>query len=321
MALTVAEVFERYRAAILGRVAAGTARGYLVAWRHRVEPSFGTWGIESITTLDVENAYYAWSGADSTKGDALALLSAICRTAVKGGFIPTNPCVGVEKPRAGEGDPTSRALSELEISQLLAALPAAGPYRRFVLAMLLTGCRLGEIAGLRVSDVDTAEGVIAIRRTASPGLSGENVVGPTKGRRVRTVPIAAPLLPVVLEAMAGKGPHDVLFPGPRGGRVTSKNLSRALKWHAMRQGIKAFPQDERPLHWHDLRHTAAVMLFRSGVSAPDVQAILGHSSLAVTQIYADTRRDAAKRGASALSEYWQKSMGQPGGGEEPATAG
>jgi Phage integrase family len=45
-----------------------------------------------------------------------------------------------------------------------------------------------------------------------------------------------------------------------------------------------FPADERQLHWHDLRHTAAVMLFRSGVSAPDVQAILGHSSLAVTQI-------------------------------------
>lgn len=74
---------------------------------------------------------------------------------------------------------------------------------------------------------------------------------------------------------------------------------------------------ERPLHWHDLRHTAAVMLFRSGVSAPDVRAILGHSSLAVTQIYADTRRDAARRGANALSAYWQKSMGQPGGGEAP----
>jgi site-specific recombinase XerD len=120
--------------------------------------------------------------------------------------------------------------------------------------------------------------------------------------------------------MRGKEEHDFLFPGPRGGRITSKNLSRALKWKAVRGSIKIFPADERPLHWHDLRHTAAVMLFRSGVSAPDVQAILGHSSLAVTQIYADTRRDAAVRGGSALSAYWEKSMGQLEGGESPSVA-
>jgi len=42
----------------------------------------------------------------------------------------------------------------------------------------------------------------------------------------------------------------------------------------IRESIKQFPSDEEQLHWHDLRHTAAVMLFRAGLSAPDVQAIL-----------------------------------------------
>lgn len=144
---TVGEIFERYRGAILGRVSASTARGYLVAWRRRVGPSFPEWDISRITTLDVENALYEWSGADSTKGDALALLSAICGTAVKGGFIATNPCIGVEKPRSNDGDPTSRALSESEISHLIQSLPEAAPYRRFVLAMLLTGCGLGRLPG------------------------------------------------------------------------------------------------------------------------------------------------------------------------------
>lgn len=65
-----------------------------------------------------------------------------------------------------------------------------------------------------------------------------------------------------------------------------------------------FPPDEEPLHWHDLRHTAAVMLFRAGLSSLHVQAILGHSSLAVTQLYANTRNDAAKRGAIALSSFY-----------------
>jgi integrase len=121
-----------------------------------------------------------------------------------------------------------------------------------------------------------------------------------------------------MEAAMGKGLHELLFPGPRGGYINSKNLSRAVGWFAIRDAIKQFAPDEAPLHWHDLRHTAAVMLFRAGLPAPDVQAILGHSSLAMTQVYANTRNDAAKRGAVALGDFYsQKSMGQPEGGEQP----
>lgn len=315
---TVGELFERYQVLILSRVSPGTGRAYLAAWRTRVGPSFGDWRIDAIRPLDVEAEFAAWSGARSTRIDSLSLLSAICRVAVKGGFIASNPCQGVDVPRAREADPSSRALSLEEVGRLLEFLPDSGPYRRFVLAMLYTGCRLGEIAGMRVSDVDIAARAITVARTASPGLHGELNVGPTKGRRVRAVPLPAPLLPVVAEAMRGKGPHDLLFPGPRGGYVNSKNLSRALKWHAVRDNIKSFPPGEEPLHWHDLRHTAAVVLFWAGASAPDVQAILGHSSLAVTQLYADTRRDAAKRGAGLLSTFYaDQNRGQLAGGDKP----
>lgn len=116
------------------------------------------------------------------------------------------------------------------------------------------------------------------------------------------MPLAAPLAPIVVEACEGRGEHDSLFPGPRGGYINSKNLSSAyaIGWFRIRESIAKFAPDEAALHWHDLRHTAAVMLFRAGLSAPDVQAILGHSSLAVTQMYANTRNDAVKRGAVAL---------------------
>jgi integrase len=127
------------------------------------------------------------------------------------------------------------------------------------------------------------------------------------------------MVPLVLEAARGRGEHDLLFPGPRGGYISSGNLSRALNWESVRDSIKTFPPDEEPLHFHDLRHTAAVMLFRAGVSAPDVQAVMGHSTLAVTQLYANTRHDAARRGAAALSDLWRdKSNTQLGGGERPS---
>lgn len=316
---TVGALFERHKDLILSRVSPATGRGYMVAWRRRVAPTFASVPAANITPLDVESAFASWSGSRSTRIDALSLLSAICRVAVKAGLIAANPCQGVDLPRGREADPASRSLSVSEVGRLLDVLPPSGPYRRFVLALLYTGCRLGEVAAMRVSDLDLGACVIRVSLTASPGLRGELRIGPTKGRRVRMVPIAEPLLPVVFEAMDAKGEHDLLFPGPRGGYINSKNLTRALDWHAIRGRVKTYPPGEPPLHWHDLRHTAAVALFNAGVSAPDVQAILGHSSLLVTQLYADTRSEAAKRGAAALSVYWAShSNGQLRGGEESA---
>lgn len=303
--VSVGALFEQYGDLIRSHVAPATWRGYLVEWRRRVAPSFAALPVAGITPLDVESAFAQWSGKYSTRMDALSLLSKICKVALKAGLISSNPCQGVDLPRQVEADPASRALNVPEVHRLLDALHRADPsYRRFVLALLYTGCRLGEVAGMRVSSVDLEACVIRVSQTASPGLRGELVIGPTKGRRVRMVPIAAPLLPVIFEAIEGKGEHDLLFPGPRGGYMNSQNLSRALDWPRVRTHIKTFAPGEPPLHWHDLRHTAAVALFQAGVSAPDVQAILGHSSLLVTQLYADTRADAAKRGGAALSLYW-----------------
>ena len=303
---TVSELHARAWPVIVDRVRRGTARAYRAAWNVRVEPSFGSAFVGSITTLDVEEAYAGWSGASSTRNDALYLLGALCKFAVKGGLIPANPCAGVDRRKDEHRDPTERSLSNEEAQTLFALIPASGPYRRFVLAMFYTSCRLGEVAGMRVGDVDLETLSISVRRTASAGLHGRLNIGPTKGGRTRIAPIPDPFVPEILAAMDGKGEHDLLFPGPRGGYINSKNLSRALDWSNIREQIKSFPQEEQPLRWHDLRHTGLTNLFLAGVSAPDVQAIAGHASLLTTQMYANTRRDAAKRGAAALSEFYAR---------------
>jgi integrase len=310
-AVTIGALWERYTPVVFSKIAPGTQRAYVNAWRHRVEPWFAHRAVTSVTTLDVEEAFANWSGSESTRADALGALSALYRVAVKGRYVAVNPCIGVDRRRDQATDVAARALTLDEYFRLLDVLPAAGPYRRFVLAMVYTGCRLGEVAGLRVSDIQWSERTLSVSRTASAGATGQVVVGPTKGRRTRTVPIVDQLVPMLTEAAAGKGPHDYLFTGPRGGFLNSKNLSRALNWHAIRHEVKTFAPEEPALHWHDLRHTAAVFLFDAGLSAPDVQAILGHSSLLVTQMYADTRRLAAKRGVAPLSKFYSvQSEGQ-----------
>ncbi|QAY73075.1 site-specific integrase [Agromyces protaetiae] len=316
--VTVNEAFERLWPAVASLLSDGTSRGYLVAWRLRVAPTFGVRELAEVTAFDVELAFASWSGSVSTRKDAVAMLSALCRAAMKARLIAANPCVGVEYRRRQAHDPTSRALSRREVDRLFEVLPREGCYRRFVIALLYTGCRFGEVAGLRVGDVDLEGLTIRVQRTASPGSRGEIVVGPTKGRRVRDVPIPEPFVPELLAAMEGKGEHDYLFTGPRGGFLSSGNLSRALDWPRVRERVKTFPPGEPALHWHDLRHTAATNLFFANVPATDVQAIMGHSDLATTQRYADTRRDSARRGGAALTAYYGQSNGRLRGGESPA---
>ncbi|MCU1560576.1 tyrosine-type recombinase/integrase, partial [Mycetocola sp.] len=102
----------------------------------------------------------------------------------------------------------------------------------------------------------------------------------------------------------GKQASDLLFAGPDGGRLSNHNARRGVDWETLRAAIG------RPdLRIHDLRHTAAVLLFDAGLAAPDVQAILGHSSLLVTQMCADTRRLAAK-GSSPDVEVLQCAVGR-----------
>ncbi|WP_210507708.1 site-specific integrase [Naasia sp. SYSU D00057] len=309
-------LWERYNGVVLRKLADSTQRGYRYAWGKRVAPSLAHLPVGSLTTLDVEVAFASWTGGESTRGDALSVLSSLCAVAVKGGYIASNPCHGVERRREQAADVAGRALSLEEFDRLRALLPASGPYRRFVLAMPYTGCRLGEIAGLRLSDVDWEGRTLLVARTVTNGR-----VGPTKGRRLRVVPVITQLEPILREAAEGKGQHDYLFAGPRGGFINSKNLSRALNWHQWRDQVKTFAPGEPPLHWHDLRHTAAVFFFRAGLPAPDVQALLGHSTLLVTQMYADTRREAARRGGPLLSNFFSQSDSQLGGGESPADSG
>lgn len=317
---TVSDAFERLWPAAASLISEGTERGYLNAWKHRVRPSFGDRLIAEITTFDVELEFSKWSGAFSTRKDAVAMLAALCRAAVKAGVLKVNPCLGVEYRRQQEADPVSRALSDVEVERLLAWLadkPAC--YRRFILALLYTGCRFGEVSGLRVGDVDLRDGSIRVSRSVSADKTGAMRVGETKSRKVRDVPIPEPFIPDLLAAMADKDEHDYLFPGPRGGFLSSANLSRALGWHAARDQIKRFASGMAPLRWHDLRHTAATNLFRANMPATDVQAIMGHANLLVTQLYADTRKESARRGSAALSAFYSKSKGQLRGGEASAS--
>lgn len=148
----------------------------------------------------------------------------------------------------------------------------AGLRDRLVLELLYaTGVRVAELCGLDVDDVDPARGVL-------------RVLG--KGRKERTVPYGRPAQQALDRWLAqgrpvwsGPGSGPALLLGARGGRVDPRTVRAVV--HARLADVPGAPD----LGPHGLRHTAATHLLEGGADLRSVQELLGHATLATTQIY------------------------------------
>ncbi|WBB70424.1 tyrosine recombinase XerC [Micromonospora sp. WMMD812] len=142
---------------------------------------------------------------------------------------------------------------------------------RLLLELLYgTGVRISEACGLDTADVDQGRRVV-------------RVFG--KGGRERTVPYGVPAQRALDDwvrhgrpALTGPGSGDALLLGARGGRLNPTTARRIVSGYADAVGL---PRTSP----HGLRHSAATHLLEGGADLRAVQELLGHSSLASTQIY------------------------------------
>ncbi|WP_433316795.1 tyrosine recombinase XerC [Micromonospora sp. CA-269861] len=172
-------------------------------------------------------------------------------------------------PGRTDAEPTDAAFGSAHIA---AGGAEAVPLRDRVLLELLyaTGVRVSEACGLDVGDVDHGRRVI-------------RVFG--KGGRERSVPYGVPAQRALDDwlrrgrpAMVGARSGDALLLGARGGRLNPTTARQIVGAYAETAGLP-------PTSPHDLRHSAATHLLEGGADLRAVQELLGHSSLASTQIY------------------------------------
>jgi integrase len=282
--VTLADVYIQNLAVIHDGLVSNAVAAYRRAWTLRVAPSLGSLALADIRPMTIANARAAWSGKDSTKQDALALLSRVLDCAVLDNLIPANPCKSVPRARRKtlDSDPVARALSDTQVRRML-ELTAFHPYGQRALAGLaFTGLRLGELVGLMWSDLDLDQAVLTVRRTYSPDGAGRMEIRATKSGKVRYVPILDELLPH-LDAAREAG-HVHVFTGVRGGPFDSGNLARAVRWYSIRDQIATFA-DGTGLRFHDLRHTFLSRLSRLGVAPAHIQRVAGHASITTTELY------------------------------------
>lgn len=293
--MTLTQWHTRHWSIIEGSVRASTARAYERGWRLRVKPWLGHIKLEKLTAGAIEEAISGWTGTTSTRVDALSVLSRLLDGAVRARLVPLNQARLARRPKSDDANSLrSRALTAGEVQLLLASIDDAH-YRRYIAGLVYTGMRANEATALRIEDVDLAHRTIHVRRAFSIGADGHGVELSPKSHKERDVPIPTPPVGLLAEAMADKQRGDLVFTGPRGGRINASNVRRAIDWKTLRSQLN---RDD--LRIHDLRHTLATLLFDAGASANDVQAILGHSSMQMTERYSRSRSDVAKRAAAAI---------------------
>jgi integrase/recombinase XerC len=129
---------------------------------------------------------------------------------------------------------------------------------------VLAGPRVSELCNLEVTDVDLVGAVLNIRDG--------------KGGKDRNVPIGRKLL-VVLREWIGQRRKGFLFPGPKGRQL--KKRAFQLRLTALAKAAKIL----KATHPHLLRHSFATLLVKKGVNLRIIQTLLGHGSVAVTEIY------------------------------------
>ncbi len=193
-------------------------------------------------------------------------LASAFQTAVRWNYLSSNPFKLVVKPKTVELVP--QYFSKDEFRKLYDKIDRE-EYREICIIALYTGLRLGELTNLQWGDIDLTNRILLLRNR--DGFT-------TKTRKNRTIPLNESVYNLLMN-MKAKASCDFVF-HDRKLKLKDKRVSKRFKVYVR----KAELNDK--LHFHSLRHTFASWLVQAGVSLYEVQRLLGHSNISVTQVYA-----------------------------------
>jgi integrase/recombinase XerD len=248
-------------------------------------------GITQAETLDLA-AVSGWLGSLAKDGigarSAARHLSAargLMKFLLREGVLSADPTELSARPRFGRRLP--RTLSEAEVLRLIESPDTStlrGLRDRAMLSVTYAaGLRVSELVGLTPGDVDLARGIVS-------------AFG--KGGKRRLVPlgnVTLDHLQAYLKARVELGTEKpsrsrkptppALFPSPRGGALTRQGFWKIVGRYARGIGIRG------RVYPHQLRHSFATHLLTGGADLRSVQTMLGHASVATTEIYTHVNRD------------------------------
>jgi len=260
-----------------------TVRAYVGDLRSLIN-HLETMGKRDISTLDMAQIR-SWLANQQVKGGSRTTLSRravsirlFTKWAFKNGYLHADVGANLATPKAHRTlpDVLDAASTGIAMDALAARVdegegPLAIRDRAMVEVLYASGARVAELCGLDLEDIDYERQTI-------------RVFG--KGSKERTIPIGNPAMRALKDWLADGRPELVkenaekcVFIGARGKRIDQRAV-RTVVYNAL-SALEGFER----MGPHALRHSAATHLLEGGADLRTVQEILGHASLATTQIY------------------------------------
>jgi site-specific recombinase XerD len=179
-------------------------------------------------------------------------------------YIKDNPTKGLPSPRVEDKEPSF--LTEGEIKKLMMTVEKSGSERDMAIIRILveTGIRLNELAKLNVSDLDTDNKTIKVKR---------------KGNKEQTIPINIKLNVLLRSFIKERQPIEPLIVSSFKKRMSNRRLGMLVKGYLQMSGIS------RNVSCHSIRHSFCTRMLEKGADLKTIQILAGHSTISTTEKY------------------------------------
>ncbi len=315
-------------------VKANTLGVYMEIYKIHIAPTIGKMQVSGINKLMIQRLLNNMSKnglSANTVAKTKAILYSIFKEAMENRMISYNPCENITIRR----DKTERRVLSYEEQKIFLSAIRGSRYEMLCILGLSTGLRIGELSGLRWSDINFEEKTLTVERTYVYLHDVKNhqmkdvFHSPKTKNSCRTIRLLDSTLELLEQhhiqqnkekAELGEewcpveDGEDLVFTTKNGGPVRGLNVAETLNNYVKKinkQEEKLAAKEKRePVIFeritpHTLRHTFATRAFESGIPPKVVQQILGHSSLEMTMdLYTHVTEDVQSREIQKLSMFF-----------------
>lgn len=267
--MTVTEAIEAFLRQFAAGRSAHTVRAYGADLRQlaKVCEENGVEDVKLLSGREIRLFLRHFGASPVTRARKLCAVRAFTRWLVRSGDLEEDPSLDISSPAKPKRLP--KDLSVEQAAELVSCAYGPTPFRDQAILELLygAGLRASEVVGINLEDVDVRAGEVRVRG---------------KGMKDRVALFGEPCANAIRAWLRHERPttaSPALFVNGRGGRLTTRTVQNIV---ARRRRLLGLGE---PITPHSLRHSFATHLLNGGADLKTVQQLLGHESLATTQVY------------------------------------
>ena len=284
--------------------------------RTHIKPSLGKLKLSELNATHIQTLYNNLTRREGlspkTVKNVHGILHKAISQAVKLRYIPYNPADACELPRMEKREVSP--LTEADITAMLAQISEGEPLRDMFTVTLFTGMRRGEVCGLSWDAVNFKDGTITVRQQLQKEQKkgGQHYIATTKNDQIRIITPAPYVMNILHEVYkrqiqerynagtAWHNPWNLVFTDPLGNFIIPQTASKRFKALCASIG--------RPdAHFHDMRHTYAVVSLQEGDDVKTVQQNLGHATASFTlDVYGHVSEKMKQESARRMENFITK---------------